>query len=141
MINIFVSLTRRCSSFVGKIGDYIQQIYIGSHCSYTTIIHEIAHTVGFWHEQNRPDRDEYIIIHTENILPNRLRLFEIEPEINSLGETYDFNSITHYWASLFTIGDTISLSSKEEGIPLGRGPGLSPLDIKQTNLLYKDQCS
>ena len=97
--------------------------------------------MGFWHEQNRPDRDEYIIIHTENILPNRLRLFEIEPEIDSLGETYDFNSITHCWASLFTIGDTISLSSKEEGIPLGRGPSLSPLDIKQTNLLYKDQCS
>ena len=123
------------------MGDYIQQIYLSSVCGYPTILHEIGHTVGFWHEQNRPDRDQYIIIHMENIRPDRLHLFEIETEIDSLGETYDFNSIMHYREDLFSIGDTIAISSKEEGIPVGRGPGLSSLDIKQTSLLYKDQCS
>ena len=123
------------------MGDYIQQISLSSVCAYPTILHEIGHTVGFWHEQNRPDRDQYIIIHMENIRPDRLHLFEIETEIDSLGETYDFNSIMHYREDLFSIGDTIAISSKEEGIPVGRGPGLSSLDIKQTSLLYKDQCS
>ena len=131
----------RCSSFVGRIGDEIQHINMGSLCSYIAVVHEIGHAVGFWHEHGRPDRDKYITIHRENILPGFEHLFEIEPETDSLGEPYDFNSVMHYYTDHFSVGDSITITSKEKGIPLGRGPGLSPLDIKQTNLLYKDQCS
>ena len=97
--------------------------------------------MGFWHEHSRPDRDQYIIVHEDNIQPNRKHLFEIQPDIDSLGETYDFNSIMHYTADLFSINDSITISSREKGITVGNSLSLSPLDIKQTNLLYKDQCS
>ena len=123
------------------MSDYIQQIHLSRLCGYLTILHEIGHTVGLWHEQSRPDRDQYVTVYFENIRPNRRHLYRIETAIDSLGQTYDFNSIMHYHGRLFGINGSITISAKEKGIPVGRGPGLSPLDIIQISLLYKDQCS
>ena len=136
-----LNLTRCCSS-VGRIGSrYIQRVSIASFCSFATVVHEIGHVLGFWHEQSRPDRDEYITIHEENIRPGYHSDFNKIYTINSLGVPYDYNSIMHYRQTAFAKTGTITISTKEDDIPFGRAPELSHLDIIQTELLYKDQCS
>jgi len=40
-------------------------------CLQTTggIQHELLHVLGLFHEQSRPDRDEYVIVLWDNIIP------------------------------------------------------------------------
>ena len=54
---------RKCSSWVGRRGSN-QTVNVFSdstaRCSFGDIVHEIGHAIGFWHEQSRPDRDNYV---------------------------------------------------------------------------------
>jgi len=39
-------------------------------CLYSYLIqHETMHALGFWHEHQRPDRNTYIKINWDNIIP------------------------------------------------------------------------
>lgn len=63
----------RCWSYIGRQtqGQAISLRARG--CLYTgTVQHEVLHALGFHHEQARSDRDDYITILTENIIPGQL---------------------------------------------------------------------
>ncbi len=65
------------------------------------VAHEIFHSIGFWHEQQRPDRDTYVRIEVQNLQPNTGVNFNIPSGAAAIGP-YDFNSIMHYGQFAFS---------------------------------------
>lgn len=69
----------------------------------STVLHELLHKVGLWHEQMRQDRDEYITVHFENIpfyLHAQFR--KVNGALaNNYGVRYDYRSVMHYGQHAF----------------------------------------
>ncbi|XP_066919281.1 hatching enzyme 1.2-like [Clytia hemisphaerica] len=128
-----------CSSMIGMQGGR-QQISLANGCLVTGIaVHEMMHAAGFYHEQSRRDRDQYIRINWSNI--NRPMWYNFQKyqsgQASTLGEAYDKKSVMHYGNYAFSINGrkTIqSLSNYNE--VLGQRSGFSKIDIAQLNKYY-----
>ena len=141
------TILNACIAHLGKVGGP-QIINIYSDCSFETAVHEIGHAVGFWHEQSRPDRDNYVRINESNVMIGKKHNFmkQTNTEVNSRGYEYDYGSIMHYSERAFvqkncTGCKTIEITNItvyiKQGLPvLGQSKELSTGDIQQANILY-----
>jgi hypothetical protein len=82
------------NSEVGMKGT-IQIVNIASWGSNVTMVHELGHALGFWHEQSRSDRNTYVTIEWNRITDGNDHNFIIHGEADVYGP-YDFNSVMHY---------------------------------------------
>lgn len=131
-----------CWSYVGRAGGE-QKVSIGPGCEFTgTIIHEIGHAVGFWHEQSRQDRDKYIQIQKENIQTNAVDQFNKMPKkvMDSMNYEYDYFSIMHYGTKFFSKNGKATIKIRKRGrrigAEIGQRKGLSWIDIAQVHAMY-----
>ncbi len=76
-------------------------INIGTRTSEYVMIHEIGHTLGFLHEQNRSDRDNYVRVLFENIVDGAASQFTKSQNSQNLGE-FDIKSTMMYDSYTFS---------------------------------------
>ncbi|MCJ7935747.1 MAG: M12 family metallopeptidase [Chryseobacterium sp.] len=62
----------------------------------STIVHELGHAIGMMHEQNRPDRDNYVNINNANLTNQGKSQFQKVTTNYSYFGSYDFSSIMGY---------------------------------------------
>ncbi|MGL4608280.1 MAG: M12 family metallopeptidase [Trueperaceae bacterium] len=129
-----------CSADVGKRWTYTDSyVTLGPKCSYGTIIHELLHTIGLWHEQSRCDRDNYVTIYTNNVTPSSEKNnFDKHCGDGTDIGSYDYDSIMHYRTTAFAKSGTVTISPKGgvSSSRLGQRLGLSPGDIYSINKRY-----
>lgn len=121
-----------------------QEINLGSGCFWKDIIeHEIFHTLGFFHEQERPDRDDHIIVHYENVLTEYISQYRIMNTYSWQNTThpYDYNSLMHYTSNTFSNGRGYTMTRRDNGHAIWPvATRLSTVDVLQLITAYQQFC-
>uniref|UniRef100_A0A1I7VAB3 Metalloendopeptidase n=2 Tax=Loa loa TaxID=7209 RepID=A0A1I7VAB3_LOALO len=128
-----------CYSLVGRAGGS-QPVSLEADCIQSgTIIHELMHAIGFFHEQSRPDRDEYIEIMWQNVMRGAEDQFDKHSlkHLDFLNEPYDYSSIMHYGPYAFSgNGRRTIIALKPGADKMGQRTSLSEIDVRKINKLY-----
>jgi hypothetical protein len=114
------------------------------------------HALGIFHEQSRSDRDRFVKVHWDNILPGRsiilltftsligsLTAYRGNFEKQSLTNTtysfeYDYDSIMHYGKNYFSKNKgKPTMTTKMAGVKIGQRVALSKTDCLKINDLYQ----
>ncbi|KXJ19193.1 uncharacterized protein LOC110231216 [Exaiptasia diaphana] len=137
---VHIYLGDGCLSDVGVKSIGRQTVSIGHNCDdRKIIIHELGHTIGLFHEQNRPDRDHYIKVLYNNIIPAYHYAYQIKsgwhPE--SIKTKYDYYSVMHYGNKDFSIGDRVTMHAYRSGVSAFGGIQVSGLDAIRVRRMYK----
>ena len=77
---------------------YVQYVFSKKHI----VLHMIGHSLGLWHEHNRPDRDQFVEVRWNEIRAGQSNFFRKIPDnqANSRNIPYDYLSIMHYGKSV-----------------------------------------
>jgi len=136
-----------CSAHVGYM-DYYQPTMTlqknsgpyESGCFYSEIIqHELMHVLGFYHEQSRPDRDNFLTIDLSNVEPNMVHNFNKYAwgsTVLNQGSSYDYKSIMHYDTTAFSMNGKPTMIPRQSGVTIGDALQLSPTDIAEVRHYY-----
>ncbi|CAD5227063.1 unnamed protein product [Bursaphelenchus xylophilus] len=137
---LYIGKIDGCYSDVGKAGGR-QELSLDDGCmQYDTIIHELMHSVGFYHEHERWDRDHFISILWQNIDKGAYDQFgRVDlTESSYYGQVYDYRSIMHYDSMAFTKNGKETLVAKQPGMTkvIGIAQDFSPTDLLKIKKMY-----
>merc|ERR1719154_995227 len=107
-----------CYSYVGRVRGQ-QTLSLANGCfSVGTVLHELMHAAGFYHEQSRADRDDYVQVNWENIESDKKFAFNkytLGTQITHLEAEYDTCSVMHYSSYAFSKNGKPTIVKKQQG--------------------------
>ncbi|XP_055344832.1 hatching enzyme 1.2-like isoform X2 [Paramacrobiotus metropolitanus] len=143
---VYIGPSFGCSSYVGRQkGQQTLALQVPGCMGPGYVHHELMHAIGFFHEQSRTDRDQYVDINWDNIEKGQNLQFQryTDKEITAFGKPYDFGSILHYGMYDFARKkDTWTIRPKdgpqyeENAAKMGQRKELSQTDIEKIQLAY-----
>ncbi|XP_036892816.1 meprin A subunit beta [Sturnira hondurensis] len=130
-----------CWSSVGNRHVGRQELSIGKNCdTIATIQHEFLHALGFWHEQSRSDRDDYVTIMWDRIQSGREHNFNAYDDkvSDTLNVPYDYTSVMHYSKTAFSNGTEPTIVTRISDFMdvIGQRMDFSDYDLLKLNRLY-----
>ncbi|HAZ13227.1 MAG: hypothetical protein A2X86_00645 [Bdellovibrionales bacterium GWA2_49_15] len=128
--------TADCSSFVGRMGGK-QNINVPNWCGSGSLIHEVLHALGYYHEQSRPDRSKWIKVKWCNIQMKRWFNFFAAPFAKKYGE-FDFDSIMLYpsFNGFARDADKPTMTKRDGSTFQAQRNGLSAGDLAALRQMY-----
>uniref|UniRef100_A0A182QJT4 Metalloendopeptidase n=1 Tax=Anopheles farauti TaxID=69004 RepID=A0A182QJT4_9DIPT len=143
----YVSIDNSDAGCWGDVGRGVERTVVnlqpGCANSLTTPVHELMHSLGFYHEHNRLDRDRYVKILYDNMLSDeslQSNFDLVDPgNTTTFNVPYDLGSIMHYRRDAFSkrpkLLDTMQAKVPWEG-ELGQGSTLTWYDALLINIMY-----
>lgn len=125
-INLNGGATGQCEAEEGYQPNSPQPQPMGgaSNCSIATILHEMGHVIGLWHEQSRSDRNSFVTVNFQNVIKGSRFNFDIIQDNIQNQTPYDYASLMQYPAFVQTRNGGPSLETIPPGIPLGGTEGV-----------------
>lgn len=133
----FRAATGACNSPVGRqSGDQAVHCAVGTGFGLGSVIHEIGHALGLWHEHSREDRDSFITVNTANIQAGQAHNFDRHVADGDDLAAYDYNSIMHYGRAAFSSNGMDTIVPVDASATIGQRTALSGGDILAINMMY-----
>jgi hypothetical protein len=107
-----------------------------------SVMHELLHTLGLYHEMDRYDRDDFLNINFTNLIENAGENFVLKnrSDIETFGTPYDYASIMHYGTYGFAKNPRWPVMTPKpqfaKGTWMGQRSALSRLDVLRVQRLY-----
>jgi hypothetical protein len=138
---LLIKKSEQCREPVGLQGGQQKlEVRVDLCGTYGFFLHALMQTLGFYHEHQRFDRDEYINVYLENVQPELHPLFtKLDETIHFYNSTYDVGSIMHYGSFQFSDSQKPAILTKNGDLIesfLGKTK-LSNLDIQAINEYYE----
>lgn len=127
---VYISLTGSasgvCEAEEGYQPTFTQPQPMGgaSNCTVGTILHEMGHVIGLWHEQSRSDRNSYVTVNYNNVIKGSWPYFEMVGDNAQNLTLYDYASVMEYPAFSFSRNGGPVIESIPPGIPLNSSEGI-----------------
>jgi hypothetical protein len=127
-INLSASdTTGVCEANEGYENKPAQPMDGSTNCTIGTILHEMGHVIGLWHEQNRTDRASYITVSYPNVIKGSWGNFQIQTDDVQILGPYDYASVMQYPPYSFSATGLAVIETSPAGMPLSSYEGVPAL--------------
>lgn len=129
-INLSASDTSgQCEANEGYEAKPAQPMTGSTACTVGTILHEMGHVIGLWHEQSRSDAANYVTLNYNNVIKGSWSNFQPVTDNAQILGPYDYASVMQYIPYAFTRNGEAVIESIPAGIPLSGYEGVPPTQV------------